>query len=82
MNDCSHCSSLDVSLFFSQGMNLLSSHTLDLVNVKIDNVNNACVPLNLTETILLCSLSKNALDEIEDTEAHVEVRMSNEENIC
>lgn len=54
-------------------MNLLSSHTLDLINVKIDNLNNACRPFNLTNTTLLCSLSKMILDDIEDTEAHVEV---------
>ena len=67
-----------------QGMNLRSSHTSDLVNVKIDNVNNACLPLNLTDTTLLCSLSKSVLDEIEDTEAHVEVRISKKsgENSC
>jgi hypothetical protein len=54
-------------------MHLLSTHSIDLINVRIDNVNNACIPLNLTNTSLMCLLSKFSLNNLKDFEANVDV---------
>lgn len=49
-------------------MNLLSTHSIDLINIRIDNKNNACIPFNLTNTSLMCLLTKTI-----SSEANVEV---------
>jgi len=54
-------------------MNLSSTHSIDLINIKIDNINNACIPFNLTDTSLMCLLSKLTLNNIKESEANVEV---------
>ncbi len=56
-------------------MNLLSSHSMNLINIRIDHIDDACMPFNLTNTSLMCLLSKSALNDLEDSEAHVEVRI-------
>lgn len=58
---------------FFKGMNLLSTHSIDLINIRIDDMNNSCLPLNLTETSLSCLLPKSTLNNIRDSEANVEV---------
>jgi hypothetical protein len=54
-------------------MNLSSTHSIDLINIKIDNINNACIPFNLTDTSLMCLLSKLTLNNIKESEANLEV---------
>jgi hypothetical protein len=60
-------------LFFFKGINLLSTHSIDLINIRIDNINNACIPFNLTNTSLMCLVSKLTINTIKEPEANVEV---------
>ncbi|CAF2311605.1 unnamed protein product [Rotaria sp. Silwood2] len=58
-----------------EGSNLASTHSIDLIDVRIDNMNNACIPFNLTNTYLMCLIAKLALNNMQDFEANVEVRI-------
>jgi hypothetical protein len=46
---------------------------MDLIDVRIDNIHNACIPFNLTNNYLMCSLTKLAANNIKDSEANVDV---------
>jgi len=61
------------NFFFLKGINLLSTHSIDLINVRIDNMNNACIPFNFTDISLMCLLPKFILNNIKHSEANVEV---------
>ncbi|CAF3574252.1 unnamed protein product [Rotaria socialis] len=58
-----------------EGSNLASTHSIDLIDVRIDDMSNGCIPFNLTNTHLMCSLTKSALNNTRDLEANVEIRI-------
>lgn len=58
-----------------KGSNLAATHSIDLINIRIDNMNNACIPFNLTDTFLMCTLTKSILNEINEMDPNVEVRI-------
>ncbi|CAF0773881.1 unnamed protein product [Adineta ricciae] len=58
-----------------EGANLAVTHSLDLIDVQIDNIHNACLPMNLTDTYLTCTLSKAALNNLKDYEANIDIRI-------
>ncbi|CAF0881012.1 unnamed protein product [Adineta steineri] len=58
-----------------QGSNLAATHSMDLINIRIDNINNACIPFNFTNTYLMCRLSKLALKNIQDSEANIDIQI-------
>ncbi len=60
-------------MLFLKGSNLASTHSMDLIDVRIDNIHNACIPFNLTNNYLMCSLTKLALNNIKDSEPNIDV---------
>lgn len=46
---------------------------MDQINIHIDRVHNACLPLNLTDTDLTCALSETAVQEFQHDQPYVEV---------
>lgn len=59
--------------FFQKGSNLAATHSIDDIDIRIDNINNACIPFNFTDTQVLCLLSKFAVKNFENSEPIVEV---------
>lgn len=49
---------------------------MDQINIHIDRVHNACLPLNLTDTDLICALSESAVQEFQHDQPYVEVSSS------
>ena len=58
---------------FLKGFNLSSTHSIDQIDIRIDNLSNACIPFNFTDTSLSCLLSRSALDNLTNSEPNVEV---------
>ena len=65
----------------SKGSNLISSHSMDQLNIYIDRVSNACLPLNLTETDLICVLAESAAQQFQHDQPYIEVIFQMHENI-
>jgi hypothetical protein len=53
-----------------EGLNLTS---IDQIDIRIDNINNACIPFNLTDTYLSCLLTKSMIKNFTNSEPNVEV---------
>ena len=49
---------------------------MDQINVRMDDINNACVPFNLTDTYLLCLVSKSIIKQLKNSEINVYVSSS------
>ncbi|CAF1388189.1 unnamed protein product [Adineta steineri] len=58
-----------------EGLNLAETHSIDEINIEIDNITNACIPFNFTDTQLLCLLSKNAMNNFENSDLHVRIHV-------
>ncbi|UJR25877.1 hypothetical protein I4U23_007227 [Adineta vaga] len=58
-----------------QGANLDVTHSMDLIDVQIDHIHNACIPFNLTNTYLMCTLSKAAMNNLKDSEANIDIHI-------
>ena len=56
-----------------KGSNLVTSHSIAQIDIRIDEVSNACLPMTFTETDLICSLSKSAAKQFKTIEPVVEV---------
>ncbi|CAF1162710.1 unnamed protein product [Adineta ricciae] len=58
-----------------EGANLSSTHSIDDIVIRIDSINNACVPFNFTDTELLCLLSRSILQASDNSELQVEIQI-------
>lgn len=47
--------------------------TSDQINIKIDNINNACIQFNYTDTYLSCLIFKSVIKNFTNSEPFVEV---------
>ena len=61
-----------------KGSNLISSHSMDQLNIHVDRVQNACLPLKLTDTELICTLSESAVREFQHDQPYLEVSCQRE----
>ncbi|CAF4667346.1 unnamed protein product [Rotaria sp. Silwood1] len=57
------------------GSNLAATHSIDQIDIRIDNISNACIPFNFTNTQLLCLLSKSTIKNIKNSQANVEIHV-------
>ncbi|CAF2137619.1 unnamed protein product [Rotaria magnacalcarata] len=55
------------------GSNLISTHSMDQIDIRIENISNACFPFNFTDTQLLCVLPKTTIKKIKTYQANVEI---------
>ncbi|CAF0972266.1 unnamed protein product [Rotaria sordida] len=58
-----------------EGSNLIATHSIDQIDIRIDKISNACIPFNFTDTQLLCLLSKFTIKNIKNSQANVEIHV-------